>query len=98
MDPHRPLREKKPGKAKKADHGNSRSAAIELHCEDCAGSLHEAKTCQIANCFLWPYRPGDDKTRAPGVVPTVEEYDAMLPDLTDEERAEIRARFVGEEG
>lgn len=92
------IRAKKPGKAKKADHGNSRAAAIDLKCEDCCGgSYHEAKRCEVYKCFLWPYGPaGRARIRPAGLVPTEAEYDAMLPDLTADERAEIRARFTGE--
>lgn len=92
------LREAKPGKAMRADHENGRAVAIHLNCEVCAGSLAQARDCAIQACFLWPYRPGDgSKERALGVVPTVAEYNALLPPLTDEERAEVRRRFVKEE-
>lgn len=89
------LRGKKPGKAMAADHGNSRSKAIELKCESCAGSLTEAKRCTVQTCFLFPYRPGRGE-RAAGVVPTVDEYQAMLPQLTDEEREAVRRQLAGE--
>lgn len=89
------LRRAKPGKAKRADHDGGRAAAVELNCEVCAGSRRGAVDCQIQRCFLWPYRPGDGvKVRDPGVVPTAEEYAAMLPELSDDERAEVRERFA----
>lgn len=90
------LRRSKPGKAMRADHENGRAAAIHLNCEVCAGGLGNAKVCQIQACFLWPYRPGDgSKNRDAGIVPTVEEYAAMLPQMSEEDRAEVRRRFVG---
>lgn len=98
MDHRDELRAKKPAKACAADHENSRAAAIELHCETCIGSIHEAAQCPALKCFLWPYRPGTGSaTRLPGAVPTVDEYAEMRPTLTDEERAAVRARFLGEQ-
>lgn len=47
------LRTRLPGKAKKAA-GNSKAAAIELHCTECVGgSAHEAARCATTDCFLW---------------------------------------------
>lgn len=95
------LRRAKPGKARRADYEGSRAAAVELNCEICAGSLANAVSCRIQRCLLWPYRPGDgSKVRDAGVVPTVDEYAAMLPALSDEDRAKVRERFVraSEEG
>lgn len=95
MSAENDLRRSKPGKAKRADHDGGRAAAVELNCEVCAGSLKQAADCSIQRCFLWPYRPGDGpKVRDAGVVPTPEEYAAMLPALSDMERFEIRERFA----
>ena len=73
------LRRKHPAKAKRADHGTSLRAALDLKCLDC--------TCYA--CPLWPHRPyAESTTRPVGAVPTAEEYDAMAADAeTDAQRA-----------
>jgi hypothetical protein len=92
------LRHKHPTKASQADHGNSRSAAIELHCTECmGGSRLSAKGCDLFVCFLWPYRPGKDHSRPHGAVPTAEEYkaaaDASLSPAQQRARAEAGERL-----
>ena len=74
------IRERKPGKAKQADHKGSRKNAIDLFCEECCGGCRQtAKNCCSQHCFLWPFRPGGDNSkRDAGVVPTEQEYDDLL--------------------
>ena len=69
-----------PGKAKKADYGNSMAHAIDLFCYSCMGGARkEVANCGTQNCPLWPYRPGALSTiRTPGQVPSVAQYDALL--------------------
>ena len=84
------LRRKHPAKAKRADHGTSLRAALDLKCLDCAGgSRAEVRDCTCYACPLWPHRPyAESTTRPVGAVPTAEEYDAMAADAeTDAQRA-----------
>lgn len=71
------LRLAKPGKGLRADHENSRQAAIELFCEACIGGM--ATACPTHSCPLWPFRFGaDDRQRDPAAVPTRGEYEAAI--------------------
>lgn len=90
------LRIKKPGKARRADYQNSRAAAIDLKCEDCCGgSLNEAKKCEVYTCFLWPYGPAGKLGERPhGAIPSLEAYNTLLPELTEEQKAECRSQFA----
>ena len=67
MDYRDELRAKKPAKAQSADYGNSKTAAIALHCETCIGSIAEAAQCPAFKYFLWPYRPGNGSTERAAV-------------------------------
>ena len=47
------------GLARRADSG-SRQAAIHLFCLECmGGSSAEARACEVSDCPVWPFRPGD---------------------------------------
>lgn len=111
MDFRDELRRKYPAKAQKADHEFSFKEAAQGHCRSCSGGTRESGLCQAYACWIWVVRPGagkrDDprRVRPVGVVPTVEEYAAMLPQYTDEERAAMteqmrttRARDEEDEG
>jgi len=90
------IRRQRPARALAADHRHSRADAVRLHCESCAASRFEARRCPAQKCFLWPYRPGKDNTsRDPGVVPTVEEYEALAPQLSEEEKERVRRQLRG---
>ena len=55
------LRAKYPGRAKRAA-GNGKAASIELFCIECIGdSSHEAKRCEVRDCFLWGHGFGRRK-------------------------------------
>lgn len=70
------LRLTSPKMGEAADYKNSKSYAIKGKCMDCSGGNRAAvEACPVQACFLWPHRPFKDSTaRAPGVVPTLEEY------------------------
>ena len=89
------IRLRKPGKAKKVDYGRQPSFAhIELYCEGCIGTFQAAKECPDQVCPLWLLRPGRPHTRDPGVVPTEAEYDAMMPEVSEEDRLKQSERMV----
>lgn len=58
----------------------SATAVIRAKCLDCAGTWHEVKLCECANCPLWPFRLGRDPWRA-------------SRELTAEQRAEAADRL-----
>jgi hypothetical protein len=36
--------------------GTSRAAAVRLYCTECyGGSMREARTCSVTECWLWPH-------------------------------------------
>jgi hypothetical protein len=76
------IRHDHPGRARAADHENSRQNAIELKCLDCCNGQREVvRNCGIMLCSLWPYRPfatADQRARPTASVPTTEEYNAMI--------------------
>lgn len=81
------VRRQNPGKGKAADYGNSLRAAVDLKCLDCAGSRNEVKLCTVSSCPLWRFRPyaaDEERVRAAGVVPTLEEYDRLIGERTTE--------------
>jgi hypothetical protein len=82
------IRQKIPGKAKRADHESSRAAAIHLHCQACSGGTRKtAKDCQIYSCFLFPFSISEHK-RPKDAVPTEEEYAALVESkASDAQRA-----------
>lgn len=72
------IRRKKPGRAKRALYGNSRSAAIAEFCDTCmGGSTSEVKKCQDQVCQFWTFR-GVADVRSPNSVPSLLELDALL--------------------
>lgn len=74
------IRRRLPMVGQRADHRGSAKAAIKLFCLECQGDVRAAvAACADEACPLWPHRPGRDcrRERAPGVVPTVAEYEAL---------------------
>lgn len=73
------LRQKYPGKGRRADYENSLRAAVDLFYLACmGGSRTDVTKCDAFDCFLWPYRPGKDGRKRPeGTVPSVDRYDQL---------------------
>lgn len=74
------IRIKKPSLCFKADHKNSRSAAIRAYCLGCMNdSPGEVSRCPSYECFLWPYRSGSGVEKRPaGKMISEEKYKNIL--------------------
>lgn len=92
------MRRKLPGKCRKADHENSRAAAIQLHCVACCGgSRKDAKACDVFDCFLFPFGLAEAK-RPAGAVPSVFDYEAASLERASDAQLEHWETLRGEGG
>lgn len=83
------VRVARPNLGLKADHQNSRSAAIQLFCISCmGGNRKDAAECKSYNCPLWPLEFKSSRGKRPeGIVPTEEQYQKLIDaTVTDAKR------------
>jgi hypothetical protein len=74
------VRVARPNLGLKADHKNSRSAAIQLFCISCmGGSRKDAAECKSYDCPLWALEFKATRGERPaGIVPTEKQYEELI--------------------
>lgn len=82
----------------KADHKNSRSAAIQLFCIACmGGNRSDAASCTSYQCPLWPLEFKKTRGERPeGEVPTEEQYETLIDSTVSKKQREAGRKLAEE--
>ena len=84
------VRVARPNLGLKADHQNSRSAAIQLFCISCmGGNRKDAAECKSYNCPLWALEFKSTRGKRPeGSVPTEKQYEELIDSTVSDAKRE----------